>query len=208
MSGVDPGLFDFLKVRRLALAKEKSIPPYAIFQDRTLIELARIRPSTVEGFRKIHGIGEAKSSHYGEYFVNLIRKYCREVEQLPLDVVPQPAPAIPPTTAPRTPRNLDVAAEEAHRRLREGGQIEEVAAATSRAVSTVEGYLCDVLMDGCLTDASPWVEPALIPRIEELLETSEDNRLKPIYVALGEKVPYWKIRAVAICRRNRTLSKT
>ncbi|HAK96560.1 MAG TPA: DNA helicase RecQ, partial [Planctomycetes bacterium] len=71
--GVDRELFESLRALRLSLAKARGIPPYMVFGDATLRELARLRPATPEAFLAIHGIGERKNAEYGEIFRALIR---------------------------------------------------------------------------------------------------------------------------------------
>jgi ATP-dependent DNA helicase RecQ len=58
-------LFDALRQHRLALAREEGLPPYVIASDRTLRELAELRPRTVDELRLVHGIGPHKLGRYG-----------------------------------------------------------------------------------------------------------------------------------------------
>jgi ATP-dependent DNA helicase RecQ len=62
----DAALFESLRVRRMALAKTQGVPPYVIFHDRTLAEIARTRPRRLHELGRITGIGEAKIERYGE----------------------------------------------------------------------------------------------------------------------------------------------
>ncbi len=65
-------LFNRLKALRLSLAKEQNIPPYVIFHDKTLLEMAQQKPSTLNALGDIHGIGESKKSKYGPVFLETI----------------------------------------------------------------------------------------------------------------------------------------
>ncbi len=69
----DAALFEALKRRRIALAKEQGVPAYVIFADRSLLEMARLRPKTREDLRQVHGVGEAKLKQYGEIFLSVIQ---------------------------------------------------------------------------------------------------------------------------------------
>jgi ATP-dependent DNA helicase RecQ len=69
----DPALFDRLRALRRRLAHERGVPPYVIFGDRTLQELAVVKPTTLEGLRGIRGIGEIKLRDLGPAFVDEIR---------------------------------------------------------------------------------------------------------------------------------------
>src|SRR5205823_11968769 len=63
--GVDEELFEALRSQRRQLAEERQVPPYIIFSDATLRELARARPSTLEKMRLLYGIGDAKLRDFG-----------------------------------------------------------------------------------------------------------------------------------------------
>ena len=72
--GVNEDLFIQLKEVRTKLAKEKSVPPYIIFSDKSLIEMTVILPSNNEEFLSISGVGEKKLKDYGSYFLPVVRK--------------------------------------------------------------------------------------------------------------------------------------
>ena len=71
----DPKLFEALRSLRMTCAEEEGFPPYIIFSDKVLHALATIKPTTLEQFGCISGIGEHKRQKYGERFVSLIRKF-------------------------------------------------------------------------------------------------------------------------------------
>ena len=68
----DRDLFEALRTWRRAEAQERGVPPYVIFSDRTLRELARTKPSTLVELREIYGIGEAKLEAFGDTVVKVI----------------------------------------------------------------------------------------------------------------------------------------
>ena len=82
--GVDRDLFEILRQKRRALAIERGVPPYVIFSDTTLRDLARVRPSTLEKMRYIYGIGDNKLRDFGQLFLALILEYAEE-QQVTLD---------------------------------------------------------------------------------------------------------------------------
>ena len=71
----DPKLFEALRELRMTCANEEGFPPYIIFNDKVLHSLATIKPTSLEQFGHISGIGEHKKLKYGERFVSLIKKY-------------------------------------------------------------------------------------------------------------------------------------
>jgi ATP-dependent DNA helicase RecQ len=65
-------LFQALRQRRLELAREQGIPPYVIFHDSTLIEMARARPAELAQLARLRGVGAAKLERYGAAFLAVI----------------------------------------------------------------------------------------------------------------------------------------
>ncbi len=72
---VDHDLFERLRAVRLRIARERGVPPYVIFHDTTLRELARLKPRRVEDLQTVKGIGARKAEQLGEAFVEEIRSY-------------------------------------------------------------------------------------------------------------------------------------
>ncbi|RUW28011.1 DNA helicase RecQ [Mesorhizobium sp. M4B.F.Ca.ET.215.01.1.1] len=72
MEGVDTALLATLKTLRLRLAKERQVPAYVVFSDRTLIDMADRRPRDLDAFAEVNGVGEAKLREFGEVFLETI----------------------------------------------------------------------------------------------------------------------------------------
>jgi ATP-dependent DNA helicase RecQ len=75
---VDHGLFEELRLLRRKLADQRQVQPYMVFGDATLRELARIRPSTLDGMRRIYGVGQTKLADFGTLFLQVVLDFCRE----------------------------------------------------------------------------------------------------------------------------------
>jgi ATP-dependent DNA helicase RecQ len=71
----DPSLFEALKKRRMELAKGQQVPAYVVFADKSLIDMARLKPTTRAEMGAVHGVGEAKLRQYGEIFLDVIRNH-------------------------------------------------------------------------------------------------------------------------------------
>jgi ATP-dependent DNA helicase RecQ len=69
---VDSELYERLRALRREIAEEHGVPPYVVFSDKTLRELASHRPTSREEMLEIHGIGEVKFERYGEAFLELL----------------------------------------------------------------------------------------------------------------------------------------
>ena len=70
---VDRDLFERLRAVRLSIARSRGVPPYVIFHDTTLRELARLRPKTMDALHGIRGVGARKAEDLGETFLAAIR---------------------------------------------------------------------------------------------------------------------------------------
>jgi ATP-dependent DNA helicase RecQ len=75
VSDADRDLFQALRQKRLELARTQNVPPYVIFHDRTLIELAAARPASRAEMANVPGVGEAKLDRYGPAFLTVIAEH-------------------------------------------------------------------------------------------------------------------------------------
>jgi ATP-dependent DNA helicase RecQ len=71
---VDRDLFERLRTVRLEIARARGVPPYVIFHDTTLREMARLRPTTMDALHGIRGVGARKAEDLGETFLAAIRQ--------------------------------------------------------------------------------------------------------------------------------------
>ena len=74
----DPKLFEMLKALRKQIARERELPPYVIFQDPSLEEMATVYPTNAEELASINGVGMGKVNKFGKPFLELISKYVEE----------------------------------------------------------------------------------------------------------------------------------
>jgi ATP-dependent DNA helicase RecQ len=190
--GVDEELFEVLRGMRRQMAEERQVPPYIICSDATLRELARVRPSTLERMRFIYGIGEAKLSDFGARFLQAIDRHCRDrglTRDQPASPARTPA-AFKPSSRPNPTRDL------AFNLFRQGAALDDVMHQTSRSRATIHDYLCDFIRETRPASISAWVPDDLYQRIAAAARQVGTERLKPIFIALAEQVPYDAIRLV------------
>lgn len=84
----DPELFSMLKDLRKKISKKLNLPPFVIFQDPSLADMALQYPITIDELKNIQGVGEGKAKRYGKEFVELIKSYVEENEiDRPQDMV-------------------------------------------------------------------------------------------------------------------------
>jgi ATP-dependent DNA helicase RecQ len=87
-AAVDEELFSILKDLRKKISKQKDVPPFVIFQDPSLEDMAIQYPITTDELQNISGVGAGKAQRYGQEFIEVIKKYVEEKEIIrPLDMV-------------------------------------------------------------------------------------------------------------------------
>ncbi len=72
---VDSSLFESLRATRLDLARKKGVPAYVVCHDRTLLEIAAYKPTSIEALSQIHGMGPARIERYGEPFLDTVNSH-------------------------------------------------------------------------------------------------------------------------------------
>ena len=77
---LDPELFAMLKDLRKKMSKKLNVPPYVIFQDPSLEQMATMYPVSLQELQNIQGVGAGKAKRYGQEFCDLIKKHCEENE--------------------------------------------------------------------------------------------------------------------------------
>ncbi len=187
--GVDRELFDDLRRHRAQIASELNVPAYIVFNDATLRDLARFKPSTQKDFGNIRGVGQQKAERYAEGFLALI--------------------AIRPDRTDIGMRNTTPSATtvdtqnsnsfRAFPMFQRGESIEQVAASMERATSTIWQYLQDFLRFNEISDCSPWVDPAICNRVLSQKALASQGKLKPLYEHFNGEIGYEQLRIVLIC---------
>jgi len=179
LRSIDEPLFEALRTLRLSLAQEQGVPPYIIFHDTTLAEMARTRPATAETMRYISGVGEQKLKHYGQQFLEEIAKY--------------PLPEL-------LDNNLSDTINETLALHQQGKNAETIARERNLKPSTIYSHLAEAVADGRLNtrEAVPLddAQYAEIINTLEMLDTEAGGPLRPAYEALDEKYDYGILKCV------------
>ncbi|HEX6082877.1 MAG TPA: DNA helicase RecQ [Thermoanaerobaculia bacterium] len=191
-AGVDRDLFEVLRAWRRDLAASRGVAPFVIVGDRTLRELAAVRPSSLERLRDIAGIGEARLREHGAELLQLL-----DASGLERDV-----PIAPRPPRERTRRPPTAAKSESTRLLLEGMSIEEVMERTSRARSTVVGDLTAIIADGSYRPSLRlWMTEEVEQAIRRAAAEAGIERLRPIKDLVGDEVSYDQIHIVVAAMR-------
>jgi len=177
LRSVDEPLFELLREHRLELAEEKGVPPYIIFHDSTLEEMATTRPESLEKMRYISGVGEQKLEQYGASFLKLIQS--------------SPLPDI-------LKNNLSDTVNETLVLLNQGLHIETIASQRDIKLSTVYTHLADAIEVGLIeAKAVLQLSDGEHNEIINALEMhQDDDKLKPAFDALEGQYDYGILKCV------------
>ncbi|MBX3427643.1 MAG: DNA helicase RecQ [Pirellulales bacterium] len=201
--GVDRELFEKLRQLRLEFAAERGVPPYVVFSDATLRDMARRRPASLDSLLDVKGVGEKKRDDYGRAFVEAIVDHCTAAGVETDAIAPDEGSAVrrfDPGDEALVPPLSSLPAFEL---FQQGLNVDAVAERLGRVRSTAVKYLLDFIQHEQLMDSSPWIDPQLAVRIETAAEEVGGERLKPIFEKLQGEVPYDEIRIVLACVANR-----
>jgi ATP-dependent DNA helicase RecQ len=199
--GVDRGLFEALRALRRRLADERSVPPFVIFGDASLREMARVRPGSLEAFFAIVGVGQMKLDEFGDTFVEEIRRYCRD-NALTLDAGIGSRPRAKTRT---NAKPMSEAVERAFEMFGRADSVAGVARAIERAQSTVAGYLERYVEERRPDSIAPWVDDETYAQVAAALDATDSGFLKPVFDRLEGRISYDVIRLV---RAHRTQGGT
>jgi len=198
LSSVEAALFDALKAERLAVARERGVPPYLVFHDTVLRELAVVRPSRVEVMRKVKGVGEKKAAELGPRFCEFVVGYCGS-RGLEMDQEAKPVVKVRAASAPVKPAKLGEASGvrgEYFRRYAAGMQAEEVATEMGKSLTTAMNYLAEFILETKPGSVERWVDEGTYGAIADFAKTLKGPRLKDVFEGLKGKYSYDAIQVV------------
>ncbi|WP_444546811.1 DNA helicase RecQ [Irregularibacter muris] len=191
---VHKDLFEELRSLRKNLSQEKNVPPYIIFADSSLREMATTLPTTEEAFYTIKGVGQKKYESYGEIFISTIRNYIEENQITPIESMPAIKTSSKKTS--KTPSH-----RESYELYQEGKTLEEIAQMRGFKKDTILTHLAKCQEEGEEIDWSRIVDQEKEALIIKAVDQVGTEYLKPIKEILPEDISYYDIKAV-LCKMN------
>ncbi|MCB9432602.1 MAG: DNA helicase RecQ [Ardenticatenaceae bacterium] len=187
----DPTLFHLLRQKRKELADQVGVPPYVIFPDRALQEMATYFPHSANTFSQLHGIGQAKVEQYADIFLPLIRNFCAKNN---LSEKPKIAPSRPAAQPHRTTISKS-RWEEVGEAFANGQSIEALMANYAVKRRTILGHLSNYVEAGNrlpvekLRMASGLMEEVQTAVLQKFAELDTDY-LRPYFDAFNETIEF------------------
>ncbi len=190
----DQPLFELLRAKRLELARREDLPPYIIFSDATLTEMAAYFPRTKDEMLNVSGVGDSKFAKYGAGFLAVIADHCaKRGFESRMHLKPRAR-----RSGSKTKRdsNGDDTSTVSYKMFRSGMSVAEIAKARGFVTSTVENHLAKFVETGEM-ELHELVDPLKVDAIRKaILEADSADALGPIKAMLGETASYGEIRAV------------
>ncbi|MDD5726477.1 MAG: RecQ family ATP-dependent DNA helicase [Patescibacteria group bacterium] len=195
----DRELFEKLRAVRRALADKLAVPPYIIFGDRTLQDMARWYPQTQENMAKIFGMSQGKLEQYSNEFLAAIRLYTQPKGLKELEIPQTAFKASKPAARALTSTLLTTI-----NLFQKKMSLEKIAEARNVKVSRIVYHLEKALEQGVKLDASHMVFPAdRLNRIEQAFDSAGSDLLTPAREALGDSYTYDEIRLARLILKAR-----
>ncbi len=189
----DNALFEELRILRGELASQKNVPPYVIFQDRTLVEMASYFPHTEADLRQIYGVGGRKVTEYAPHFLPVIQAYCIENDIKPRT---KQKPRVRKRLSSKTGRQRS---EYVWEQFQAGKNIDQIAEDMGFKRNTILGHLQKSLSDGREIEAEYLKRMSKISakdgqRVIDAFTEHGDGFLSTIFNALNEEISYDEIK--------------
>ena len=186
-----------LRSLRKRLADEQSVPPYVVFADASLRQMAQQRPITTDTFAAISGVGKRKLEQYGQVFTQEIQQFCQSHNLTPNAV------AGSLTLAPPAPNELTATQLSTHGLHQQGLSLSEIAIERGLRLGTIIEHIERLMASDRAVDLNRLVPPERQVPIFEAIEKVGSHSLRTIREELGETFDYNEIRLVRAAWENR-----
>lgn len=190
LTAVESDLMNKLRFLRKQLADKQSVPPYVVFSNESLRQMAQSKPQTPDEFSKISGVGNRKLSQYGKPFTQVIRDFC-EANNLAIRQ-PQDNPNILLKSEP------DVTATQltTYELLKGGFSPSDISLKRNLRLNTVNEHIAKLIQSGYDIDIDRLVSRERQEVIREAIKEVGAHSLRNIREVTGEAYDYQEIKLV------------
>ncbi len=172
----DEVLAGILKDLRKKVAKKLGVPPFVVFQDPSLDDMALKYPITIEEMGNVHGVSEGKAKKYGKYFVDVISKYVEDNEII------RPDDLVVKSTGANSALKLFII-QSVDRKL----SLNDIAAAKGLDMNTLLKEMEQIVYAGTKLNIDYWIDDALDEdQQEEIYDYFMDSETDALKIALEE----------------------
>ncbi len=179
VAGTDQALFTALRTLRQELAAGSGVPPYVIFHDRTLAEIAAKRPKSESDLHDVTGLGDRKIARYGDKILELVKAHAKH---------------------PKLDNRLSATVNQTLALHLQGKSPDDIAASRGIALSTVYGHFAEAIEAGLIEakDVVPLDAQELdeIEAVFDRLGTRDSLKLGPVHAALDGRYDFGILKCV------------
>jgi len=193
-------LFAILRTLRKQIADEQFVPPYVVFADKSLRDMAEKRPQNLREFEEVYGVGSNKRDKYGKVFLEAIRTFCQEQD------LPTNAASSDTANLPNLANVASYSQMQTWELYRQGLTVQGIANARGMSPNTISGHLVELMEMGWEVDINVLVESERQQAIVNAIEVIGDERLKAIYEFLEEVYTFEEIKLVRAWWRQNYVS--
>ncbi len=188
-AGYDRELFEQLRLLRKNIADAKGIPPYVVFGDLALRQMAFYLPQSEENFARISGVGREKLEQYGKIFIGVIQIYAKKNDLGEKDI-----PGKRSTRSRRIKREGSTY-QETKKLVLQKMSIEEMAGIRGLSPVTITSHIEKLVAAGEEIDID-YLQPPVekFEKIKAAFQKSGGTALSPVREMLGEDFPYEELR--------------
>ncbi len=187
-------LFDELKKVRTTFARTENVPPYVVFSDATLVEMATYLPLNEDEMRRISGVGDLKLQKYGADFIEVVVDYC-DRNNLESRIELKSSKREPKSRPKRNANGIDTYNATLDM-FNSGLSIAEIAEARELAKSTIEMHLVRFIQSGDVSLEDLVSTDKVEPIKNAITKFNAGGAIAPVKEFLGESYSYGEIRAV------------
>ncbi len=199
----DEALFEKLRALRKRLADERSVPPYIIFSDVALRQMARLYPVNEGEFVRISGVGERKLAEFGKTFMGEIARY---LETYSRQIFADESFTAPVAVPPAKPR-LNDTARETLKMFRAGQSVEDIASRRALATSTIYGHLATAMETGESLELTQFFSASEMESISAAFAKCGFGNLTGVHQMLGAKHDFGALRVYRAAQARPTAAR-
>ncbi|PIU52854.1 MAG: DNA helicase RecQ [Deltaproteobacteria bacterium CG07_land_8_20_14_0_80_60_11] len=188
-AGYDRELFETLRVWRKKIADEQGVPPYVVFDDLALRQMAFYLPQSEENFSRISGVGAEKLKQYGQIFTEVIQTYAKENNLSEKDV------PVKRSARPHRANRLGPTHLETKKLVLQKMSIEKMVSLRGLSTGTIAAHIEKLVSSGEKIDID-YLRPPVerFATIKAAFQESGGTALSPVREMLGEQFSYEELR--------------
>jgi ATP-dependent DNA helicase RecQ len=200
LAGEVESLFTILRTLRKQIADEQFVPPYVVFADKSLRDMAEKRPQNLREFEEVYGVGSNKRDKYGKVFLEAIRTFCQEQD------LPTGAASSAAANLPNLANVASYSQMQTWELYRQGLTVQGIANSRGMSPITISGHLVELMEMGWEVDINLLVDSERQQAIVNAIEVIGDERLRAIYEFLQEVYTFEEIKLVRAWWRQNYVS--